>query len=171
MKYIALATAIVIVGLDQFFKYLAVAFLSNDVLTLPIIQDVFHLTYIENRGAAFSIFEGKIPFLIILTGVLIAALIFFVSTGKVKSNYLLWSLTLIIGGGIGNIVDRIFRGYVVDYLDFRLINFAVFNFADCCVVIGTILVLIYIIFLDKGNSIFTSKKPKEEIQIETEETK
>lgn len=63
-------------------------------------------------------------------------------------------MTLIVSGGIGNIIDRIFRGgLVVDYLDVQLFDFAVFNFADCCVTIGAVLLLIYIIFFDKGSNI------------------
>lgn len=160
MRYIALLSAAAIVGLDQLFKYLAIVFLSDSILTFPIIENVFHLTYIENRGAAFSMLEGKTVFLTVLTGLVIIALIYLLVADKIKSNYVIWSVALIIGGGIGNIVDRIFRGFVVDYLDFRLINFAIFNFADCCIVVGTILILIYVIFFDKGELSFLVGKKK-----------
>ena len=153
MKYITLACSALLVGLDQLFKYLAIVYLSNDILTYPIIQDVFHLTYVENRGAAFSILEGKQFFLVGLTSAILIAICVIVLMGKVKSKFLLVAASLIIGGGFGNLVDRIFRGFVVDYLDFRIINFAVFNLADCCVVIGTGLIMIYILFIDgKKNS-------------------
>ncbi|MEG1994096.1 MAG: signal peptidase II, partial [Oscillospiraceae bacterium] len=67
---------------------------------------------------------------------------------KIQNKCLIISLVLIISGGVGNLIDRIRLGFVVDYLDFRLINFPVFNFADCCVVIGTALVLIYVFFIE-----------------------
>lgn len=66
---------------------------------------------------------------------------------KKQQPFLIWSVALIISGGIGNLIDRIFLGYVVDFIDLRIINFAVFNFADCCVVIGVIMVFIYVLFL------------------------
>lgn len=159
MKYIALACSALIVGLDQLFKYFAIIYLSNDILTLPIIKDVFHLTYIENRGAAFSILEGKQIFLVGLTTLILLALTVFILMDRIKSKFLIWSLALVIGGGIGNLIDRVLRGFVVDYLDFRIIDFAVFNFADCCVVVGTGLIMIYVLFLDRKNS----SKPSEEI--------
>ena len=148
LKYVVLAFAAVLVGLDQLFKWLAQTRLPpRPGGTLPLIQDVFHLTYLENRGAAFGIFQGKAFFLIGLTGLILS--------GRLRSPFLLWTAGLIIGGGIGNLIDRIFRGYVIDYLDFRLIHFAIFNFADCCVVVGTLLVLIKLVFFDR-------EKPAEE---------
>ncbi|WMJ23115.1 signal peptidase II [Paludicola sp. MB14-C6] len=147
MKYFALSFSLLIIGLDQLFKELAIIYLSP-IATHPIIEDIFHLTYVENKGAAFGIMQGKKIFLIGVTFLVIIAAIVFILMNKVKSNFFLWSLALIIGGGVGNLIDRAFRGFVVDYLDVRLINFAVFNFADCCVVVGTILVMIYLIFFE-----------------------
>lgn len=150
LKYLILAFSAVLVGLDQLFKWLALTYLSTlPSLTMPVIQDVFHLTYLENRGAAFGILNGKKSFLIVLTGLIILALIVLLLLGRFRKPFLMWSVGLIIGGGVGNLIDRIFRHYVIDYLDFRIIEFAVFNFADCCVVVGTILVMIYLLFLDR----------------------
>ncbi len=156
LKYVVLAFAAVLVGLDQLFKWLAQTRLPpRPGGTLPLIQDVFHLTYLENRGAAFGIFQGKAFFLIGLTGLILLALAGLILSGRLRSPFLLWAAGLIIGGGIGNLIDRIFHGYVIDYLDFRLIHFAIFNFADCCVVVGTLLVLIKLVFFDR-------EKPAEE---------
>ena len=156
LKYVVLAFAAVLVGLDQLFKWLAQTRLPpRPGGTLPLIQDVFDLTYLENRGAAFGIFQGKAFFLIGLTGLNLLALAGLILSGRLRSPFLLWTAGLIIGGGIGNLIDRIFRGYVIDYLDFRLIHFAIFNFADCCVVVGTLLVLIKLVFFDR-------EKPAEE---------
>lgn len=156
MKYIVLCFSLFIVGLDQLFKKLAIDYLSKEI-TFPVIEDVFHLTYLENPGAAFGSLSGKTFFLITLTLIIIVVGIVAILMNKIKSKFLLWSIGLVIGGGIGNLIDRVIRGYVVDYLDLRIIRFAVFNFADCCVVVGTILIMIYILFLDKKHSLNTSK--------------
>lgn len=160
MKYFALAASCVIIALDQYFKSLAVEHLSSRPdLTLPVIPDVFHLTYVENRGAAFGMLSGQGVLLIVLTAIILLALIVLILLNKIRSPFLLWSLALVIGGGIGNMIDRIFRQYVVDYLDVRIIQFAVFNFADCCVVVGCILLMIYVVFFDHD---FRKKKKEEE---------
>ena len=161
-RYIILSFSVLMIVLDQLFKWLAKIFLYD----LPgrshaIIKDAFHLTYIENRGAAFGMFDGKGIFLILLTSIIIGACIVLLLLGKIRSSFLMWSVGLIIGGGSGNLIDRIFRHYVIDYLDFRLINFAVFNFADCCVVIGTAMVLIYIIFVERKNTLAAQEKKDE----------
>lgn len=150
LNYIALLTSFVIIGLDQLFKYLAKTNLKDlPWRTFPLIEDFFHLTYVENRGAAFGMLNGKAIFLITVTSAVLIGLIVLLISNKVKSPVLLFSISGIIGGGIGNLIDRVFRKYVIDYLDFRAINFAVFNFADCCIVVGTCLVLIYMLFFYK----------------------
>lgn len=140
---------LVMVALDRFSKIWA-----QDVLmkrdTIPLIQDIFHLTYVENRGAAFSILHGKVNFLIAFTALVLIALLFllYISAKKGESRVLLCALTLVIGGAVGNMYDRIVLGYVVDYFDFRWINFAVFNVADVFVVCGSILLGLYLIFIE-----------------------
>ena len=121
-----------------------------EIGSIPVIEGVFHLTYAENTGAAFSIFSGMQIFLIIVTSVFILAGIYAIVSGKVKRPILVASFSLIIGGGIGNLIDRIFRGFVVDYIEVRLFDFAVFNFADCCVIIGAVIFLLVYIFFDKS---------------------
>ncbi|MEF9917857.1 MAG: signal peptidase II [Eubacterium sp.] len=135
----------IIVGiiLDQFTKYLAITFLSP-VATVPIIPHVFHLTYVSNRGAAFSILEGKQTFLIIMTVIFIVALIYFFTViPKTRKYYdVNFALSMIISGAFGNLIDRIRLQYVVDFLDIRLIGFAIFNIADIFVVVGCFLIII-----------------------------
>lgn len=145
-NWIVLTCAVVLVGLDQLFKWIAIENLSV-IATFPLIEGVFHLTYVENRGAAFGIMNGWGIALIILTTIVLVALIYMLFKGKFKHPLLLTAITLFLGGGVGNLIDRVFRQFVVDYLDFRLINFAVFNFADCCIVIGTIFLCIYVLFI------------------------
>ncbi len=144
-RHIALLMSTAFVVLDQFFKILAMDKLEP-IGSLPIIPDIFHLTYIENRGAAFGMMEGKKWVLIGLTAAVLLVAVLLVLAGKLESNnHLLFSVCTIIGGGVGNLIDRIYRGFVVDYIHLKLINFAVFNFADICVTLGTVWLLLYLV--------------------------
>jgi signal peptidase II len=147
LRFVVFAVSLVLVGLDQLFKFLAVEYLSP-IESYPIWDGVLRLTYVENPGAAFGIFAGKTVLLTGVTGILILGLTVLLLWGKIKSTYLMWCAGLIIGGGIGNLIDRIAMQYVVDYIHVELFHFAVFNFADCCVVIGTILIIIYFLFIE-----------------------
>ncbi len=145
MTYIALATALVLIVLDQLIKIIVDANMMVSQ-SIPVIQDVLHFTYVQNEGAAFGIFQGQRWILVGVTSVVILAGIYLLAAKKLKSNFLIWSVALVIAGGVGNLIDRIFRHFVIDYIEVRLINFAVFNFADCCVVIGTIMIVCYLLF-------------------------
>lgn len=140
-----ISLALLAVVLDQVTKILAVKYLMP-VDTVPIIKSVLHLTYLENTGAAFgSLKNTRWVFLAVSTFAIIA-LVFYMFRFKPKNRVLSAGLAFIIGGGIGNMIDRIAKGYVVDFVDFRLINFAVFNVADSFVCVGAALVIIYIFF-------------------------
>ncbi len=138
--------SLIFIGLDFVSKSIA-KFKLADTYTLPLIKDVFHLTYCENTGAAFSILSGKTLWLTIVPVIMILAIITYVAVKRPKSNVLLLSVSMIVAGGIGNIIDRIRYGYVVDFFDFRLINFAIFNVADIFVCVGVALLGIYIFFI------------------------
>lgn len=149
---------LVLIGADQLIKWWAVSALpGNDIV---LIKDVFSLTYAENTGAAFSIFQNGRIFFIIVTLLLVAGAIFALAKRYFKSRWAQAALYLIIAGGIGNVIDRIFRGFVVDYFYFKLINFAVFNLADSCVVVGAILLAIIILFEKKPEETDTDKFEK-----------
>ena len=120
-----------------------------DIGTIPIIKDVFHLTYAENRGAAFSILEGKRWFFIILTAVMLIVIALAFFKNYFKGVWGKTTLVFIFSGAVGNFIDRLMLGYVVDMFDFRLINFPVFNVADIFLTIGAIMGIIYILFIDK----------------------
>ncbi|WKY48423.1 signal peptidase II [Eubacteriaceae bacterium ES3] len=140
---IYLAIILFTIFLDQYSKYLVLRYLKP-VDTYPLIENVFHLTYVENRGAAFSLFTNMQPFLIFVTSIFAGILIYIlIKTPKTRAN--LWvnlSVSCIIGGAVGNLVDRIRLNYVIDFLDFRFIQFAIFNFADIFVVCGSISLLL-----------------------------
>lgn len=134
--------------LDQLTKFLAVEYLTK-VSTIPIIEDVIHLTYLENTGAAFGILKNHRWIFLVISTVAIIALIAYMLKFPPKNKWLSVGLSFIVGGGIGNMIDRTILGYVVDFIDFRLINFAIFNVADSFVCIGAVLVLIYVFFFSE----------------------
>ena len=146
MTYISLAAAVLLVGIDRLTKWLAEIYVkpASSINLISIGgREWLNLTYQENTGAAFSILRDKQLFLIILTSIIILGVIILMVTKRVKKPLYIWSFALILAGGIGNLIDRIAYGYVVDFVDVRIIKFAVFNFADVCAVTGTIMLLVF----------------------------
>ena len=136
---------------DFFTKKAAVKYLK-DAPDMVIIEDVFHLSYVENRGAAFGILANQRYVFIVLTVVIIATLIWWLHKKKPEGILMKLGATLVISGAVGNFIDRVFLGYVVDFLNFCLINFPVFNVADCLVCSGAFLIALYYLFFDKENT-------------------
>lgn len=137
----------VLVGLDYLVKQWAAGTLKP-VTSMDIIPNVLSLYYHENYGAAFGILQQKRFFLVTVTAVVIVVLVGAILLKKVRGPLLLTSLSLIIAGGVGNLIDRVTLGYVIDYIYFEPINFPIFNLADCCVVMGTGLLAFYILFIE-----------------------
>lgn len=135
-----------IVVLDQVTKYLAKTYLKS-MGSVPLIQNVFHFTYVENRGAAFGILQNQRWFFIALTVVVSVVIAYYLFARKQESVVFTIALSMILGGAIGNLIDRLRLGYVVDMLHFILIDYPVFNVADSCVVIGTILLAYHVLFI------------------------
>ena len=130
--------------LDQLTKYFAAAVLTG-VDTFPLIENVLHFTYVENRGAAFGMLANHRWVFMILSVVGIAAVFVYLAVTKPKSWWMRLALCFIVGGGIGNMIDRIARGYVIDFIDCRFINFYVFNVADSFVCVGCAMFIIAVI--------------------------
>lgn len=149
-KLLPIISTILLVLLDQLTKYLTIAKLKGQQ-AFVIIENVFEFRYVENRGAAFGIFQGAIPYFIITTLILLAIIVFaYIRLPQTKKMLPLRVLcVLIAAGGIGNLIDRIFRGFVVDMIYFRLIDFPVFNVADCYVTVAEILLIILVLFYYK----------------------
>lgn len=137
MNYILVVTVLL---LDQISKLLALKYLQP-VNSIPVINNILNFTYVENRGAAFGILQNQKIFFILITLVVLALIWFYTHYNRL-SRSVVFGLSLIAGGAIGNLIDRIRLGYVVDF--FHVLNFPVFNIADSAVVIGTILVAIFI---------------------------
>lgn len=153
-------TALIVIIIDQLTKWLTVAFLKP-IGSMPLWQDVLHLTYVENTGAAFGLLKNHRWVFMIVSTVAIIAMIVFMILNRSQSVLFNISIGMIIGGGIGNMIDRIVNGFVVDFIDFTLINFAVFNGADSFVCIGAVLLFIYILFIE-GKSNNEKNKPDSE---------
>ncbi len=147
MKYMLFIVITVLVLLDQVIKFLADRILSQ-YETLAVIPSVLHLTFVKNYGAAFGILQNQRIFLLLITLAILIFIIWYFFRSNINNNLFFWSVILIVSGGVGNLIDRLFRGYVIDYIDFRLINFSVFNLADSYVFIGTVLMMIYFIFIE-----------------------
>lgn len=138
MAAIVLATA-----LDQGLKVLAEHTLGGGkVLSLePIVA----LRYVRNSGAAFSLFSTHTELLSIGTGILLAAGVAVLMSKKIRSGLLYTALTMVVAGGLGNLIDRVRLGYVIDYIDPLFVKFAVFNFADCLITVGAALLILWLI--------------------------
>lgn len=146
MGYIILG--IIVLILDIVTKLVAIQNLQG-VNTVPIWQDVFHFTYVENRGIAFGMFENARLFFIVATIVILVILSYLYIKTEYRTKWLKIGTALIYGGAIGNFIDRIARGFVVDFLDFRIINFPVFNVADIAVCVGAAMLVIHFFISEK----------------------
>jgi signal peptidase II len=145
---LCLASIAGLVAIDQAVKqFIAANFEGRDI---PLLGDFMHICYVRNTGAAFSILEGRTVLLAVITAIMIIACIVLLIRGLPRGGVGKAALVLIAAGGIGNLIDRIARGYVVDYLYPKFINFAIFNIADCCVVIGAIIICVYLILNEKN---------------------
>lgn len=165
-------------GIDQLTKYLVVENVKP-VGSISLIKfgdtEWLNLTYCENTGMSFSLLEGHTIILIIMPILLIALIEWYIFSGRVKRLDILVALSVIAGGGFGNLIDRAFQGYVVDFIDVRIINFAIFNFADICAVCGGIYFCISIIIEEfndnkKKKAEENSKPAEEKVTVPAEET-
>ena len=129
------------IALDQLTKLLAIEYLMP-IPTLPLWEGVLHLTYVENPGAAFGILKDAPWVFNSFSIIAIVGISLYLYLGHAEKPLTAVSLIMITSGGIGNMIDRVSLGYVVDFIDFRLINFAVFNGADSFVCVGAGLLIL-----------------------------
>ena len=156
MPFISLIVGAVLVIIDQIIKYFVSAYLQP-VGSVSVIDNLFSLTYVENKGVAFGMFSNMRWVFVALTSALLAIIIFYMFKKRPKGKFFYICAALIIGGGIGNLIDRIFYGYVIDYLSLSFFP-PVCNFADYCITAGTIMLVIYLLFF--SDVLDSSKKAK-----------
>ena len=155
-----LAGMAALTALDQWTKALAVRYLMNQT-PVVLMEGVFQLHYSENRGAAFGLLQGKQFFFFLITLLVLGAAAYMVwHMPPVKRFFPMWfALLLVASGAVGNMIDRVSQGYVVDFLYFKLIDFPIFNVADCYVVIATFsLILLFFFFYSDEELEFLSFK-------------
>lgn len=150
MWIISIIVCIFLIALDQITKWIALTKLKP-IETITVIQNFLDFTFVENRGAAFGILSGQRSFFIILTLIVSCVIVYIFYKTPINKEYnkMRVSLVLIFAGAIGNLIDRMIRGYVVDFFEFKFISWPVFNMADIYVVIGTIYLIWLLIFVIK----------------------
>ena len=150
MQYFFMVLCVLgITAADQLSKYLVVQNipLYSDV---PVINGLFHLTYVQNTGAAFSMFQGMQWMFLVLFAILTVVVVWDFAKQHMPFTQLeRWLIVCIYGGGLGNMIDRVRLGYVVDMIEVEFMNFAVFNVADCFITCGCILLMLHLIFFNK----------------------
>ncbi len=159
-RYYWIFLSLLLVAADQITKLLVVKNIPvND--SIELIPDFFSLSHVRNTGAAFGMLSNQRWVFMVFTAIVIVCAVAALCSGRVKNIWGILSLSLVIGGGIGNMIDRIYLGEVVDFFAFNFwgYQFAVFNVADIFVCCGTIILAFYIFF----SSDFESNKKKEEL--------
>ena len=168
MTVILIAVIAAVIGLDQLTKWLTVVNLA-EYESFPLWQDVLHFTYVKNTGMAFGMLKDHRWVFMVFSTIAIVALIIYLFRFRPESRWMQVSMAMIIGGGIGNMIDRVFLGYVVDFIDVTLINFAVFNIADSFVCIGAgIMILCLVLDLIKEIKLEKAKKAEEQNNADVE---
>lgn len=142
-----------IVGLDQYTKKLVVV-LMNEKSEVPIIKGFFNIVYTENYGAGFSILQNQRILLILVPIIVVCVIIGYLFIKKNLSKFEIASLLFIAGGAIGNLIDRAFKGYVVDFLDFIFFgyHYPSFNVADSFITVGAIMLIIYLFIIERKHA-------------------
>ena len=153
---LVLAVSALIAGIDQAIKYFVVQDLMP-IKEVKVIDGLFSLVYVENRGVALGMMQDHVWLFAVITVLLIAVLLFFIISKKFTGKLFIISTMLLIGGGIGNFVDRVTKGFVVDYLSVSFFP-PVCNFADYCITVGAVLLIISMIMSDM------SKKPSDKLK-------
>ncbi|MCL2071785.1 MAG: signal peptidase II [Oscillospiraceae bacterium] len=161
LLYVGAAAALI--GFDRLVKWLVVRYIDYRD-SVVVIKGLLDFTHWHNDGAAFGILSGRQTFLIIVTSVFLITALGFLLSPKIKSKFTLIAITLIISGGVGNWIDRVVDGYVVDYIELKFINFAIFNFADMCAVAGAFM-LFFVVIADEVRH-YKAKKACE-VELET----
>ncbi|MBQ3379262.1 MAG: signal peptidase II [Clostridia bacterium] len=133
---------ILIIAFDQIVKWWA-SYSLRFTGSIPVVGNAIQFTYAENKGAAFSSFTSHTDLLIVISAVFVVVALILLIKYYRSSALLRWSLLFIIGGAIGNLIDRVRLSYVVDMIDFRIINFPIFNVADSFISIGAVILVIY----------------------------
>ena len=143
MKKIFIISFIILL-IDFISKRLIISSLLVDE-SIRVIDKFFSITYVRNTGVAFSLFDGHVDLIVIINLIIILLMVKYLKSNGIKSRIEIFSYGFIFGGAVGNLIDRIIYGYVVDFLDFNLFGYSapIFNFADTFIVIGVIMFFVF----------------------------
>lgn len=142
IKILSLISIVALVVIDQIIKYLVIRFLKP-VGSFVLIDKVLSFTYLENDGAMLGLMQGKTLVMTVAALLCIAVIMFVIFSGKVKFGVEYCCIVLMAAGGLGNIIDRILLGYVIDYIELLFVDFYIFNFADCLVTWSAFVMIFY----------------------------
>lgn len=144
---ISVISIVLLTALDRLSKYLVVRHYSAGGKDIPFLFGLFQMRYVENTGAAFSLFSNSTAVLTVFTVLVSVLCLFIIVFRKDVAKFVKICLVLIVAGGIGNLIDRITLGYVVDFIEPLFIDFAVFNVADCFITVGAFMLIFYEFYL------------------------
>ena len=145
VQFFTLLVVVLLTGIDQLIKHFVYTTLK-DAGAKTVIPGIFQLNYSENDGAMMGFMQGKTTVMIVAALIILVVLFFVIFSKKIKFGFFYCCLVGIIAGGLGNIIDRIFRGFVIDYIEVTFVDFYIFNFADCLVTVGAFLIIFYEIY-------------------------
>ena len=148
MALLAVIAAVLLVAIDQITKLYAINVIKPQG-TVTLIDNFYYLTYLENRGAAFGMLQNQRVAFIAITLIIFVIFGFILCKYKIEGKLFFTAIVLIFGGGVGNLIDRVFRGYVVDFLQFSFFS-PVCNLADYFITVGAILLIISVLFCKKN---------------------
>lgn len=148
---------------DQLIKRAVLASSLVQGEDITVISGFLELEYVENTGAAFSLFEGRTQILSVFSALVLVVGIYLLFARKIKSKVMLTSVVMIMGGGLGNLIDRIIYHFVVDYIKVLFIDFPVFNFADCFITVGEFILIGYLLW-DIFRDFKKSKMEKDKVK-------
>lgn len=146
MRLLSLLAVILLLVTDQAIKYIVDLKLKGRPAVV-VIKNVLQFNYLENDGAMMGFMDGKTAVMTVLAVMCVIAMVAVIFSGVIKDPVDYCCVLLMISGGLGNIVDRVFRGYVIDYIEVLFVDFYIFNFADCLITVAAFLLIFYQIYL------------------------
>lgn len=137
---------VLLLGIDQLIKYYVDIYLKNSE-PVVVLEKVLQLNYFPNDGGPLGLLDGKTKLMTVLAIICVVVMLVVIFSGIIKNRIDYWCCLLMISGGLGNIIDRVFRGYVIDYIEVLFVDFYIFNFADCLVTCSAFFLIFYQIYL------------------------
>ena len=146
MRIASLVAVILLLSADQLIKYYVDIYLKGSA-PVVVINKVLQFNYLENNGAMMGLMGGRTELMTALAVICVVIMLIVIFSGVIKNRIDYWCCLLMIAGGLGNIIDRVFRGYVIDYIEVLFIDFYIFNFADCLITCSAFFLIFYQIYL------------------------